>query len=114
MPDDGWRLQILLEPPRRQIISALLAEGAGCPDDPISDTALICAYTEPCEPALVRPAHVLSVGLDPRSGPTGRYSTGGNACDRLRRQRVSPAFQGVERSGRIGGWASSDELDDVP
>src|SRR5262245_34445666 len=35
----------MLEPTRRQIISARPAEGRRSSDDPIRDTALICAYT---------------------------------------------------------------------
>src|ERR1700730_16155011 len=59
---------------------------------------------------LMGPAHVLSVGLDPCGGPTGRNSAGGNACDRCRRQCVAAAFEGVERSRRIAAWTTTDEL----
>jgi hypothetical protein len=76
-------------------------------------SALSGMDVEHSESALLRSAHVLSVGLDPCSGPTGRHSTGGNACDRLRRRGLSPAFEGVERSGRIAAWTPPDELDDL-
>jgi hypothetical protein len=68
---------------------------------------------EPCEPVLFGSAHVLSVGLDPCSGPAGCYSTGGNACDRLRRRGRPPAFEGVERSRRIAAGTAPDDLNNL-
>ena len=73
-------------------------------------TGLRGADTEPGEPALLCPAHVLSVGLDPRSRLIGHHSTGGSACDRRQRRRGPPALEGIERSGRVNAWRSPDEF----
>ena len=69
------------------------------------------AGAEPCEPALVCSPHVLRAGLDPCSGPSGCFSAGGNARDWLRRRRLSPSFEGVERSWRMAPRTTPDELD---
>jgi hypothetical protein len=71
------------------------------------------ADVQPREPVLFGSAHVLSVGLDPCSGPAGCYSTGGNACDRLRRRGRPPAFEGVERSRRIAAGTAPDDLNNL-
>jgi hypothetical protein len=70
------------------------------------------AGAEPCEPAQVGLAHVLSAGLDPCSGPTGCH-TGRNTCDGLRRQCLSPALEGVERSGRMTAGTAPHDLNNL-
>jgi hypothetical protein len=65
---------------------------------------------ESCEPLLVRPAHVLSVGLDLCSGLTGPR-IGRDACNRLGRRCMSVTFKGGESAARKVVSPLPDDID---
>ena len=66
---------------------------------------------EPGKSKLLGTACVLGAGLDPRGRLAGCHIRR-SACDVWRR-RLSPTFEGVERSGRIAARTSPNELDDL-
>ena len=62
------------------------------------------------EPAFVGSTRVLSAGLDPRTGPTGRH-IGRSAPGELALRGVFLAFEGGKRAARKVVWSSPDHVD---